>query len=315
MRRNIYLDGIFGLVVGDALGVPVESQSRESLRKNPVIDMREYGTYHLPRGTWSDDSSMTLATLDSLINGYHLEDIMERFVIWMLKKEYTAVGEIFDMGFITGNAMNKYLLTGDLTMCGGYFESSNGNGSLMRILPVCIYLFTKKEDMTEREKIHIIHEVSALTHRHARSKFACGLYYFCVKSILESNNELNKKLQNGIRAGMKFYQQKSMYAEELHHFIRLVDMDSFSLCKEEEIKSTGYVVDSLEAAIWCLLTTTNYKECVLRAVNLGGDTDTIAAIAGGLAGLEYSYKQIPEEWIKVIARRDWIHELCCRIVN
>lgn len=313
MERNLYLDGIFGLVVGDALGVPVESESRENLRMNPVIDMRKYGTYHLPRGTWSDDSSMTLATLDSLTNGYNLEDIMDKFVIWMVKKEYTALGRIFDMGFITGNAINKYLLTCDLAICGGDLESSNGNGSLMRILPVCIYLFEKKAGMIEGEKVDIIHQVSSLTHRHARSKVACGLYYFCVKSILSSKNELCRKVQDGIRAGMNFYQQNSIYVEELPYFARLMDIDRFALLSEEKIKSTGYVVDSLEAAIWCLLTTDNYRECVLKAVNLGRDTDTTAAIVGGLAGLEYGYDEIPKEWMEVIARREWIYELCCRM--
>ena len=313
MEKNIYLNGIFGLVVGDALGVPVESEERKSLRDSPVTDMREYGTYHLPRGTWSDDSSMTLVTLDSLINGYNLKDIMERFVIWMLKKEYTALGKIFDMGFITSNAINKYLLTCDLKICGGYFESSNGNGSLMRILPICLYLFEKGRSMTKCEKVHIIHQVSGLTHRHARSKVACGLYYFCVKSILNSHNALHQKLQDGIRIGLQFYQRESMYVEELQYFIRLVDINSFGLLSEEQIKSTGYVVDSLEAAIWCLLTTKNYRECVLRAVNLGGDTDTIAAIAGGLAGLEYGYEEIPKKWIEVIARREWIYDLCCKM--
>ena len=313
MGRNIYLDGIFGLVVGDALGVPVESVSREILRINPVIDMREYGTYHLPRGTWSDDSSMTLATLDSLINGYNLEDIMDKFVIWMLKKEYTALGRIFDMGFITGNAIKKYLLTCDLEICGGDFESCNGNGSLMRILPICIYLFEKKDSMSDKEKLHIVHQVSGLTHRHARSKMACGLYYFCVKAILESRKSLHHKLQEGILAGLKFYQTNSMYVKEHQHFVRLANLDRFSLLDEDEIKSTGYVVDSLEAAIWCLITTESYRECVLKAVNLGRDTDTVAAIAGGLAGLEYGYKKIPKDWIEVIARREWIYELCCRM--
>lgn len=313
LERNIYLDGIFGLVVGDALGVPVESETREKLRMNPVINMREYGTYNLPRGTWSDDSSMTLATLDSLISGYNLEDIMDRFVIWMLQNKYTAIGKNFDMGFITRNAISKYILTCDLEGCGGYLESSNGNGSLMRILPICLYLLKKKDSMSDKEKLHIVHQVSGLTHRHVRSKMACGLYYFCVRAILESHKSLHHKLQEGIQAGLKFYQSNSMYVEEHQHFLRLADLDSFRLLDKDEIKSTGYVVDSLEAAIWCLITTENYRTCVLKAVNLGRDTDTVAAIAGGLAGLEYGYDAIPKEWVEVIARREWIYEMCCRM--
>ena len=248
LEGNIYLDGIFGLVVGDALGVPVEVKSREQLKAEPVTDMREYGTYHLPRGTWSDDSSMTLATLDSLINGYNLEDIMDRFVIWMLKEQYTAIGEVFDIGYTTSLAINKYLLTCDLEICGCELEDSNGNGSLMRILPICLYLFEKRASMSENEIIHIVHQVSGLTHKHDRSKMACGLYYFCVKSILESGKKLLPKLQDGILEGIKFYERNSMCSEEHHYFARLADLKTFGLYDESEIKSTGYVVDSLEAA-------------------------------------------------------------------
>ena len=169
--------------------------------------------------------------------------------------------------------------------------------------------------MSENEIIHIVHQVSGLTHKHDRSKMACGLYYFCVKSILESGKKLLPKLQDGILEGIKFYERNSMCSEEHHYFARLADLKTFGLYDESEIKSTGYVVDSLEAAIWCLITTENYRECVLKAVNLGRDTDTVAAIAGGLAGLEYGYDEIPKEWIEVIARREWIYELCCRMVD
>jgi len=117
MDRNIWKDGIMGLVAGDALGVPVEFMKREMLKNNPVTDMREYGTYNLPKGSWSDDSSMTLATLNSLKNGYDPEDMMKKFVLWMTEGAYTPHGECFDIG----------------------------NGSLMRILPTCLYFFEKQK--------------------------------------------------------------------------------------------------------------------------------------------------------------------------
>ena len=314
MNSNIYLNGILGLVVGDALGVPVEFKEREELKHNPVISMMEYGTYDQPKGTWSDDSSMTLATLDSLKGGYNLSDIMDRFVLWITQAEYTPYKEIFDIGFGTRNAIIKYMLTGDLESCGGTTEYDNGNGSLMRILPICLYLYEqqKSTDITEDEAVEIIHEVSGLTHNHIRSRIACGLYYFLVKAILDAEGSIIEKLQIGINEGMQYYENDVVYDGEIGRYSGLKDMSAFSCLPEEEIKSTGYVVDSLEAAVWCLLTTNTYKDCVLKAVNLGRDTDTVAAIAGGLAGLEYGYEKIPKDWVEVIARREWIMDMCRR---
>lgn len=311
-RKNIYLDGIMGLVVGDALGVPVEFKSREELKADPVICMRGYGTYNLPKGTWSDDSSMTLATLDSLRNGYKLTDIMDAFVAWLTCAKYTPYEDVFDIGFATRNAIIKYMTTNDVKNCGGNSEYDNGNGSLMRILPICLYLYERQKMVctSEDEAIYVLHEVSGLTHNHIRSKMACGIYFFCVKAILGKNGSLREKLQSGISAGMQYYQRDLRNFDELNYFVRLRDLATFSQLEESEIKSTGYVVDSLEAAIWCLIKTQSYKECVLKAVNLGNDTDTIAAIAGGLAGVEYGYEGIPVEWIESIAKKEWIKALC-----
>ena len=139
---NKTLSAIMGLCVGDALGVPVEFSSREQLKRNPVVDMRAYGTYNQPAGTWSDDTSMTLCTLDSLSNGLDYKDIMEKFLSWYKDGEYTPHGEAFDIGMATSKALNKYASGEKPLESGGRGERDNGNGSLMRILPV-LFLFTK----------------------------------------------------------------------------------------------------------------------------------------------------------------------------
>ena len=310
---NIWKDGMLGLIVGDALGVPVEFMSRTELMKNPVTGMREYGTHHQPRGTWSDDSSMALAELDSIrtVGTIDYTDMMERFSRWCMHGEYTPFGEVFDIGIATSRALMNYAKGIAPLESGGKTEWDNGNGSLMRILPVCLYLFERQKKVctSENESIYMIHAVSALTHAHVRSQMACGIYYFLVKAILEEEGSLEKRLQKGMERAYQYYRQNLSNHRELENYKRLADLSEFKETPKEGIKSSGYVVDTLEAAVWCLLHSHSYKETVLMAVNLGEDTDTIGAVAGGLAGLYYKEEGIPQEWTQVLQRREWIEEV------
>lgn len=311
-QRNIWLDGIMGVVVGDALGVPVEFIDREQLEAEPVMNMIGYGTYHLPKGSWSDDSSMTLATLDSLKQGYDLLDIMDKFVDWMKKGAYTPFGKMFDIGNGTYQAITRFIDYRNVKTCGGFTEYDNGNGSLMRIMPICLYLYEKhkKISLANDDAIQIIHDVSGLTHNHRRSKIACGLYYFIVKAILEQTCSLKERVQFGLKEGFDYYESDIRNLTELSHFERIRNLDEFQNTGKHDIRSSGYVIDTMEAAIWCLITSNSYSECTLKAVNLGQDTDTVAAIAGGLAGLYYGYEMIPQQWLTVIQRKQWIEDLC-----
>lgn len=342
--KNIWLNGIMGVVVGDALGVPVEFSSRNDLKINPLRKMEGDGTYNVPAGTWSDDSSMTLATLDSLKNGYNPADIMEKFADWLAEGKYSPFGEAFDVGRTCLRAIMNYLNGEEITKCGGSSEIDNGNGSLMRIMPICLYMYEKQkaENLTDAEVLDKIHEVSALTHAHMRSKIACGLYFFIVRSILDAEesfhtidcevtdvNEEAKQIRNvsvmnqgmfqevlqkGLNEGFVYYSNQIESAVELLHYIRIRNLDKFKNLPEEEISSSGYVVATLEAALWSLTRTENYKDAMLTAVNLGDDTDTVAAIAGGLAGLYYGYEGIPEEWLETIQKREWVEEMCWDMV-
>lgn len=333
MKRNIWLDGMMGLVVGDALGVPVQFLSREEIKsrtKGLVTEMEAGGVYNMPKGTWSDDSSMALATLASIIekDGLDPADIMMRFVKWELKGEYTPFGEAFDEGNTCSNAIYKFIESPDINTCGSTGEYANGNGALMRILPVCLYYYVHNNKASENETLALndkaidkIHTISGLTHNHLRSKMSCGLYYFCVKSIIDGVIDCDDKpslislLQQGIDEGLKYYRADLSNLTELAHFGRLFQLSEFKEAKEDEIRSSGYVIDTIEAAVWCLIKTGSYEECMLKAVNLGDDTDTVAAIAGGLAGLYYGYEEIPAKWLDVIKRREWIEEMCEEAIN
>ncbi len=313
MKKNIWLEGMMGVIVGDALGCPVQFMSREEILCRPtgsVAGMESGGVYNMPEGTWTDDSSMALATLESIrdLGVVDPEDIMTRFVDWYEDGEYTPFGEAFDMGNTCSCAIEKFEDEHDPYTCGGISEHSNGNGSLMRIMPVCLYAYQKR--LSDEDAVKVVHEVSGLTHNHLRAKIACGLYYFCVKEILEENGKLIDRLQNGLRTGFDFYEKDVANHAQISYFERLRNLKAFYEVSDDDIRSTGYVVDSIEAAIWSLIKTSSFKECLLTAVNMGDDTDTIGAIAGGLAALYYGYDEIPLEWLEVIQKKEWIGELC-----
>lgn len=299
---------VLGHAIGDALGVPVEFSSRTEMDNSPVEDMEEGGTYNMPKGTWSDDTSMSLATLDSLSNNViDYDDMMANFCDWFNKAKYTPAGVVFDIGRGTMKSLMSYMRgEAEAVDCGQKSELDNGNGSLMRIHPVVLFLASKEVPIDE--KIEIIHNVSSLTHGHIRSKVACGIYAFVLWELLKEPTK--ESIFVGLQKAKEFYANN----DELSHYNRLFDK-TFIVTKRDLIKSSGYVVDTLEAALWCLLTASSYKDCVLRAVNLGGDTDTVAAIAGGLAGALYGVDNIPNQWIENLQRYEYLEELCLNFNN
>ncbi len=167
------------------MGVPVEFKSRPYLRENPVGEMIGYGTYRQPPGTWSDDSSMTFCTMESLCNGYNLDDIANNFVKWRYESFWTPFGIVFDIGISTTKAIIQYKNTNDPRKSGNNDERSNGNGSLMRILPLAFYL----KDYSIENRFEIISEVSSITHAHIRSVAACFIY---VEMALQLINGIDK---------------------------------------------------------------------------------------------------------------------------
>lgn len=299
--------------IADALGVPVEFNSRQELKKKPVKDMMGYGTHHVPAGTWSDDTSMAIATLDSLASGIDYDDIMSKFRTWKVEVAYTATDEVFDMGVSTNTAISRFQKGMPALECGCSGENDNGNGSLMRIYPAVLYwYFTNNGKFSTEGFDEFIFDISALTHAHLRSKLACGIYAYALLHLLERRTK--KSVCDGLYHAQMVYSKVPAYASELKHFARVFDVNFPSL-PEEEIKSSGYVVATLEAAIWCLLNTESYKECVLKAVNLGSDTDTVAAVAGALAGCLYGLERIPEKWLDGLLRKDMIADICQRFTD
>ena len=286
---------ILGLAVADAIGVPVEFCSREELDADPVTGVRGFGSHFVPAGTWSDDTSMTLCALDALAQEtFSWESVMDNFVKWERDAAFTATDELFDIGLSCQRAIDNYArLHMAATDCGPTGARDNGNGSLMRILPFALYA---PEDPA------LIETASDLTHGHRRAEMACGIYALLLRGILTGGKD-------GIPAALDAAEARYGGETEWKHYAPLRTIETRS---RESIRSSGYVVDTLEAALWCLLTTDNYRDCILKAVNLGEDTDTVAAVAGGLAGGLYGLAGIPQEWLAALLRRELIEELCDR---
>lgn len=306
MKPSMIHGALFGVAIGDALGVPVEFQDREQLSRFPVTDMREYGSHGQPKGTWSDDSSLTFCLADGLLReGYNLQRIANNFVLWRQGEFWTPHGRVFDIGIATSQAIH-YLEKGMDPICaGGISEMDNGNGSLMRILPLAFSLKGEQDLEIIYKKVK---EVSSITHAHFRSVFACFIYIIFALEIVKTKDMFSAYINTKKCIG-NFLKGKDYNLKEVQLFDRILIADISSL-QQDEVQSSGYVLHSLEASLWCLLTSKSYKETVLKAVNLGEDTDTTAAITGGLAGILYGYTAIPSEWIEVLARKNDIYKLC-----
>ncbi|WP_414528338.1 ADP-ribosylglycohydrolase family protein [Nodularia chucula] len=299
------LSGLMGLCVGDALGVPVEFTSRAERVKSPVTTMLGYGTWNQPPGTWSDDSSLTFCLAESLCRGYSLDAIANSFWRWYKQAYWTPRGQLFDIGHTTHEAIMRVKQGIVPHQAGGKVENSNGNGSLMRILPMAYC----HQNITFPELIGRVHDVSAITHGHPRSQMACGIYISIAVALLEGANLETAYLQ-GLEKIQSIYSQQE-YILEKRHFRRIFSGEIANI-PVEEINSGGYVIDTLESSLWCLLNSCSYSETVLKAINLGGDTDTTAAVTGGLAGIYYGVENIPQEWINKIARKRDIINLAKR---
>lgn len=299
-------DLLFGVAVADALGVPVEFCYPNEINMSSVqsnyqdIPNRQtaFGSWNKPIGTFSDDSSLTFCTAEYLANNEtNLDNLLERFKDWMKEGYWTADGETFDIGRTTLFAIENYAYGSNWQNCGMKNENDNGNGSLMRISPLLLPLLY---DKTITDPYSYISNFSSLTHAHTISVDCCYIYLQFAKHLYHTKN-----------TKLAFTYLK----EELS--LKFVNNDIFKRLFSDEFLSTdpalfnnrGFVLGSLEIALHTILTTKSYEEAVLKAISLGKDTDTNAAITGALAGLLYGYDNIPTHWLAPLKRKENIELL------
>ena len=282
--RTLVQDALLGVAVGDALGVPAEFVSRSLRDDNPITGMCEKGSHNQLAGTWSDDTSLTLCLAEMLCGPYNLKTLAGYFINWKEHGFYTARGYVFDIGIATSVAIHNLASCIDPTLAGGIDEYSNGNGSLMRILPLVFLI----KDMPIEQRYKFTQEVSSLTHRHIRSVVACFIYLEYARLIINGYDKMTAYglMQKNV---LSFLSEGDVCPyEELSKFHRILEIKvgNYDLCKlvdasVDDIYSSGYVINTLEASLWCILHSNGFSEAVIKAVNLGEDTDTTGAVTGG----------------------------------
>jgi ADP-ribosylglycohydrolase len=242
------------------------------------------------------------------LGGFDIEDTGKRYVRWLYEGYWTADGDVFDYGTTTAGSIGRIRRGSPAGQAGATDEGSNGNGSLMRILPHALYFNSAPVD----HMLDAVHRASAITHAHPISLVACGIYGLIVRNLLAGAEPVSA-YRDACGAARSAYE-----GTEMNHHLRSFDRflsGTLHLLPEAEIRSGGFVVETLEAAVWSFLTTGSYEEAVLRAVNLGEDTDSTGAVAGGLAGVYYGTAGIPCEWLEVLARRGDIEALAERFAG
>jgi ADP-ribosyl-[dinitrogen reductase] hydrolase len=296
---------LIGGAVGDVLGLPVWNQTRISLESNPVREIFGDDEEGIPLGMFSDDTTSTWILADTIAEGYSIESFAKKMMTWYKDGRYTATGVRIDIKEAVVKALDRYAKTGR-TNIGGKTEAECGNGSIMRIAPMVLVTRGKKID----ERIELIREHSSFTHAHATPILSC---FFLTEFLLELDKSKDKdKAYAMAQNKLKYVFNKGISKAVQTKFERLYPSRIWQYA-EAEIETPNYSLNALEAALWCFFNTKNYKDAVLTAVNLGGETDTVAAITGTIAGLHYGYDSIPNEWKESLLRRCDLEALAERL--
>lgn len=296
---------VWGFVMGDALGVPVEFNHRDTLKDRPVTDMIGWGTYHQPPGTWSDDSSMMLCTLEYLREQGSMATLADKFVRWYRDAYMTPHNEVFDIGNTTRAAIQQ-LINGSPWQQSGITEEriACGNGSLMRSLPFAFF-DAYIQLPAAVEKYNLLSRAGSITHAHPLPNTCCFFYVELLVALsrgLSPEKALNMSRQQTRELVRLQPDSGDSLLQKMH---RILEAD-FTTIPESDIRSGGYVIHTLEAVLWCWLHGKGFRDTVLMAVNLGDDTDTVAALTGGIAGLLYG---VDKEWKAGIANPALVEQL------
>ncbi len=306
-------DILFGVAIGEAIGVPFESSERIDMLKYPDSDMVGCKAYNQLQGIWSHCSALTFCMAESIIDGYNLETTAINFIGWKNKSLKRAKGYIFNHNNTTVKAICRLekIINQSQDENQSIFSYSEdfdiSNGSLIRILPL-LYVI---RDKPTRFQFDIIWESSALTHNHIRSAMCCMIYLKVAEHILNGDEKSDAYEQTRFEI-KQIWDVIDFDVNEIRYFEKVIlsDIRNYPM---ESLRSGEYVMDSLETSLWCLLKTDSFKDAVHKSINIGGNTSSTGAITGGLAGLYYGYNTIPGHWIKTLSKRSYILELAKRL--
>jgi ADP-ribosyl-[dinitrogen reductase] hydrolase len=293
---------LIGLAVGDALGVPLEFRSPGTFQ--PVDDMIGGGPFDLNPGEWTDDTSMALCLADSLIEkkGFDPVDQLERYLKWYREGYLSVNDECFDIGNTTLEALHRFEETGE-PYCGPEHERSAGNGSIMRLAPIPLFYYSQPEKALNYAGLS-----SRTTHQHPLTIDACKFMAGIIMGALigSSKEEILSRRYSPITG----YWENNPLSSEIDE----IACGSYKEKNPPNIKGTGFVVKSLEAALWAFYNTEDYEEGCLKAVNLGDDADTTGAVYGQIAGAYYGESGIPRKWINRLVKFDLISDMVDKLI-
>lgn len=301
MNKSIRVKGgLYGLLIGDAVGVPYEFSRPEELPPRALLEMAppaDFPRAHsgIKPGTWSDDGAMSLCLLESLMahEALNLQDLAQRFVRWEREGHLAVDGVVFDIGLQTQEALRNIERGVLPERAGPAGLAHNGNGSLMRVLPLALW-----HTGTSLELVQLAHAQSLVTHRHVRSQVCCALYVLVARALIEGASMDEAWLEAEVLLAT-LYSTMPLFAGELSYVLA---------GKANAPTGTGYVVDSLwSARLACRAG--RYEDVVKSAIELGNDTDTTACIAGGLAGVHFGFEGIPLKWTDALRGRDLVRPL------
>ena len=314
LQRERIAGGLYGLLVGDALGVPYEFYEAKELPVYEKIEMTPPSGFRktypkIAAGTWSDDGAQALCLMDSLLKHgkFSLKAYSDALLAWY-EEGFWAVGRVvFDVGVQTADALNAYKRGIPATDCGLMNPEGKGNGALMRVLPLALWHFVQGGTDLEkrsRELVRDAHSQCQITHGHLCNQVCCALYCLAAQGLLEGK-EAREAIQEGVCVLRSIYREQPEYERELEWSIR-PDLPW-------EGRGTGYVVDCLRSAFMILEQTSDYEDAIKRAVLLGNDTDTTACVTGGLAGIRYGLRKIPERWLNGLKEREKVEDLLAQL--
>ena len=300
---------LLGLAVGDALGATLEFQTRDS---RPLhTEMIGGGPFGLAPGQWTDDTAMALALADSLIACGGLDgcDLMGRFLSWWREGSYSSTGSCFDIGITTRQALSRFERTGD-PFAGSTSPRTAGNGSLMRLAPAALFAL-QNAALADR----IARDQSRTTHGAPEAVDACGYFVELLRTAILGNGDV-LSLTDAPREHIQLVSDQASIAQPYRDLapsvwkgepaIVAIARGTWREKSRAKIRSTGYVVDTLEAALWAAGSTASFEEALVLAVNLAGDADTVGAVTGQLAGAMYGASAIPARWLEPLAWRERI---------
>ncbi|CAN5212198.1 ADP-ribosylglycohydrolase family protein [soil metagenome] len=301
-RVGRYRGSLLGLATGDALGAPLEGLPPRSF--SPVEDITGGGSHGLPPGYWTDDTSMALCLAESLTErGFDPADQLERYLRWFREGHLSSIGECFGIGNTTRGAILRFEETRE-PYCGPTGPETAGNGSIMRLAPVPLFFACRPKEAIERSA-----ESSHTTHGATTAVDACR--YFGALLAGAVNGASKEELLSERYCPNPGYWKEMPLAPEVDE----VAAGSFKRKEPPEIEGSGYVVRSLEAALWAFYESDSFEEGCLLAVNLGDDADTTAAVYGQLAGAFYGKEGIPEHWLAKVVHRTLIENYAGKLFD